>query len=100
MKDTPPDPAATPPPSHEAPAYGATHGRDQAPKMSTAEPPGTGDDLLTIEQAASRLNMSARYVRRLIAERRIAFHRMGRAVRLKAADVDAFISDGRVEAER
>ncbi len=41
--------------------------------------------------------MSERYVRRLVAERRIAFHRMGRCVRLAPADVDAYIEASRVE---
>jgi excisionase family DNA binding protein len=54
-------------------------------------------DLLTIEQAAERLNMSARYIRRLVAERRIAFHKIGRAVRLHVTDVDAHAAAGRVE---
>ncbi|WP_344508365.1 excisionase family DNA-binding protein [Dactylosporangium maewongense] len=53
--------------------------------------------LLTIEDAAIRMGMSARYVRRLVAERRIAFHRLGRAVRLRPVDVDAFVSENRVE---
>ncbi|WP_238016007.1 helix-turn-helix domain-containing protein [Dactylosporangium sp. AC04546] len=55
------------------------------------------DHLLTIEQAAIRLGMSARYVRRLVAERRIAFHRLGRAVRIHPNDVDAFVRDNRIE---
>jgi excisionase family DNA binding protein len=37
-------------------------------------------EMLTIEQAADRIGMSARYVRRAIAERRIAFHYFGRSV--------------------
>jgi excisionase family DNA binding protein len=32
------------------------------------------DTLLTIEQAADRLGTSTRFIRRLIAERRIAYH--------------------------
>jgi hypothetical protein len=36
-------------------------------------------------------------VRRLIAERRIAFHRLGRHVRLTSDDLDAFVTAGRVE---
>jgi excisionase family DNA binding protein len=54
-------------------------------------------DLLTIEQAAERIGMSARYVRRLVAERRIVFYRMGRSVRIKPADLAAFIDAGRVD---
>jgi excisionase family DNA binding protein len=54
-------------------------------------------ELLTIEQAAERISMSARYVRRLIAERRIVFYRLGRAVRIDPADLVLFITAGRIE---
>ena len=54
-------------------------------------------ELLTIEQAAERISMSARYVRRLIAERRIVFYRLGRAVRIDPADLAQFITAGRIE---
>ncbi|WP_391530201.1 excisionase family DNA-binding protein, partial [Candidatus Frankia nodulisporulans] len=53
--------------------------------------------VLTVDQAAARMNMSVRYVRRLVADRRIAFHRVGRSIRLIAADVDAHVAAGRVE---
>jgi excisionase family DNA binding protein len=53
--------------------------------------------LLTIEQAAERINMSVRYVRRLVAERRIAFHKLGRSVRIATADLDELVAGGRFE---
>lgn len=53
---------------------------------------------LTISQAAARLGMSERYVRRLISERRIAFHRLGRSVRLAESDLAAHAQAGRIEA--
>lgn len=53
---------------------------------------------LTVDEAAEYMNTSVRFVRRLIAERRIPFHKIGRHVRLKVQDVDAFIDAGRVEA--
>lgn len=53
---------------------------------------------LTVEQAADYLNTSVRFIRRLIAERRIPFHKIGRHVRLSVEDLDAFINAGRVEA--
>lgn len=55
------------------------------------------DEVLTIEQAAVRLQMSERYVRRLIAERRIPFHKLGRSVRIRAVDLAAHLDAGRVE---
>jgi excisionase family DNA binding protein len=54
--------------------------------------------LYTAEQAAERMNITPRYVRRLIAERRIAFVRLGRHVRISEADIEAFLTAGRVEA--
>ncbi|HEY0694311.1 MAG TPA: helix-turn-helix domain-containing protein [Kribbella sp.] len=51
---------------------------------------------LTVPEAADHLNTSVRFVRRLIAERRIAFHKIGRHVRLAVADLDAFAAAGRV----
>lgn len=54
-------------------------------------------ELLTIDQAAKRMNMSTRHVRRLVAERRIAHHRLGRSIRLDSTDVDAYVAAGRVE---
>ncbi len=53
--------------------------------------------MLTIEQAAECLGTSPRFVRRLISERRIAFNKIGRHVRLNATDIEAFIQAGRVE---
>ena len=55
------------------------------------------DTLLSIEQAAERLGTSVRFVRLLIAERRIAYTKLGRHVRIATRDLDAFIAAGRVE---
>jgi excisionase family DNA binding protein len=55
------------------------------------------DRLLTVEEAAERLGTSVRFVRRLIAERRIAYVKVGRHVRLDPAEVEAFITASRVE---
>jgi excisionase family DNA binding protein len=56
--------------------------------------------LLTMEEAAGRLGTSVRFVRRLVFERRIAFVKVGRHVRICPADLDAFIAAGRVNALR
>ena len=55
------------------------------------------DRLLTVEEAAERLGTSTRFVRRLVAERRIAYVKVGRHVRLDTTDVEAFIAASRVE---
>jgi excisionase family DNA binding protein len=56
--------------------------------------------LLTVEEAAGRLGTSTRFVRRLIFERRIAFVKVGRHVRICPADLDAFIAAGRIDGFR
>jgi excisionase family DNA binding protein len=56
------------------------------------------DRLLTVEEAADRLGTSVRFVRRLIAEHRIAYIRIGRHVRIAEADLASFIAAGRIEA--
>jgi excisionase family DNA binding protein len=55
-------------------------------------------ELLTIRQAAARMCMSERHVRRLVGERRIPFHRLGRSIRLSINDIDGYVDAGRVEA--
>ena len=56
------------------------------------------DRLLTVEEAADLLGTSVRFIRRLIAERRIAYVRVGRHVRIAEADLASFVAAGRVEA--
>jgi excisionase family DNA binding protein len=56
------------------------------------------DTLLSVEQAAERLGTSVRFVRRLIAEQRIAYVNVGRHVRIAEADLTEFVAAGRVEA--
>ncbi|MEV6895917.1 excisionase family DNA-binding protein [Amycolatopsis sp. NPDC051372] len=52
---------------------------------------------LTVDEAAEYLNTGVRFVRRLIAERRIAFHKAGAHVRLAVPDLEEFMQLGRVE---
>jgi excisionase family DNA binding protein len=56
------------------------------------------DTLLSVEQAAERLGTSVRFVRRLIAERRITYVKLGRHVRIAEHDLLNFVATGRVEA--
>lgn len=63
---------------------------------------GDADRLFDTYQAAAYLNVEAnspkdRYIRRLIAEQRIAYHKIGKFVRLKKRDLDEFRDGGRVE---
>jgi excisionase family DNA binding protein len=46
---------------------------------------------LTIEAAAERLGVTPRMVRRLVNERRIGFVRVGKFIRLRPDDLDAYL---------
>ncbi|GAA1015640.1 DNA-binding protein [Acrocarpospora pleiomorpha] len=62
--------------------------------MSKRPIPSATDRLLTVAQAAERLNTSARFPRRLIEERRITFVRIGRNVRIPGSALEEFIQAG------
>ncbi|MET7310043.1 helix-turn-helix domain-containing protein [Streptomyces sp. NPDC005571] len=55
------------------------------------------DPLLTVDQAAESLGTTARFPRRLIAERRIAFVKVGSHVRIKASVLEAYIEGNTVQ---
>ena len=55
------------------------------------------DTLLSVEQAAERLGTSVRFVRRLVFQRRIAYVKLGRHVRIAEYDLDAFVAANRVD---
>ena len=57
--------------------------------------PEVHDELLTPSQAGG-LRTGERFVRRLMAERRISYVKLGKYVRLKQSVLDAFIEAGRV----
>jgi excisionase family DNA binding protein len=59
--------------------------------LSSSEPAGSWG-------VAERLGTSARFVRRLIAERRITYVKLGRHVRIAEHDLVNFVATGRVEA--
>jgi excisionase family DNA binding protein len=52
---------------------------------------------LTIADAAEYLGATPRFMRTLVQERRIAFHKVGKFVRFSPSDLDAFLVAGRVE---
>jgi excisionase family DNA binding protein len=57
----------------------------------------TVEKYLTVSETAEYLNTSERFVRRLVAERRIAFHHVGRHVQFSLSDLDAWLVASRVE---
>lgn len=53
--------------------------------------------MLDVKDVAELLGTPERFVRRLIAERRIGYTKVGRYVRFSPADVRAFIEAGRMD---
>jgi excisionase family DNA binding protein len=47
--------------------------------------------------AALYLGTKPRFIRRLIAERRVVFYKVGGHVRFKIADLEAYVEAGKVE---
>ena len=62
--------------------------------------PAPSAPLIDIDQAAQRLGVTVRFMRRLIDERRIPYHKIGKYVRFDPADLDRFAMQGRVEPAR
>jgi excisionase family DNA binding protein len=60
---------------------------------------GPRDELLTIAQAGDYLGTGERFIRRLVAQRRITYVKLGKYVRLQRSILDAFIEAGRVSSE-
>jgi len=58
----------------------------------------TRKGVLTVEQAAERIGVSTRTMRRLIIARKVRHMRIGSLVRFYAPDVDQFVADSIVEA--
>ncbi|WP_369133605.1 excisionase family DNA-binding protein [Modestobacter sp. I12A-02662] len=54
------------------------------------------DQLLTVAQAADYLGTGERFIRRLIAQRRITYVKLGKYVRLQRSTLDEYIAAGRV----
>jgi excisionase family DNA binding protein len=53
--------------------------------------------LLSITDAAVRLGVTERYVRRLVYERRVPFYKVGRLVRFRETELDQWLEASRVE---
>ncbi len=61
--------------------------------MSTQ--PAEGSALLDVAGAAAHLGVSEAFVRRLVLERRVRYFKVGKFVRFRAVDLDAFVEAGR-----
>ena len=55
-----------------------------------------GRQLIDIPGLADRLGVSQRFVRRLIAERRVPFYKVGKFIRFDSSDIDQWIENHRI----
>jgi len=67
--------------------------RDSATAQHTLNP-----RMLTCLEAADKMGVSERFIRRLVHERRLTFVKVGAHVRIRSDDIEAFLEAGRVEA--
>ena len=65
--------------------------------MTRTATPHAAERMLTVGQVADLLSTSERFPRRLIAERRIRFARIGRHVRIPESAVADLIDQGMVQ---
>jgi len=72
--------------------------RRQTARGPLGREPGDAPSLSLLDsaQAAYRLGVTERLIRRLVAERRIPFVRVGRFVRFDPDDIDAWIEEAKV----
>ena len=54
-------------------------------------PPSAEGRLLDVDELAERLNISVRHVRRLVAERRVPYLKVGHLLRFEPAAIDAWL---------
>lgn len=69
------------------------------PAIPSASPAAFGR-LLSVPEAAERLGTGDRFIRRLITERRVAFVKVGRHVRIAESVLDAYIEANTVQPAR
>lgn len=68
--------------------------------MTQKDVSGQWPAFMTVPESGEYSGLGERFMRRLIAERRIPFHKVGRHVRLARTDLDALMAAGRKEAQR
>ena len=59
--------------------------------------PDSSTKLIGVLELAARLGTSERFVRRLVFERRVPFHKVGKYVRFDPRDIDAWLSTNRID---
>ena len=69
----------------------AIRGHGQDAEVSDGQP------LLDYEAAAAYLGANTSFLRRLVLEKRVRYYKVGKFVRFRTVDLDAFINQGRVD---
>ena len=54
--------------------------------------------LFEIDQAAEYLNVSVRMIQRMVQEKRVAYIKIGKLIRIDKRDIDAYLAAQRIEA--
>jgi excisionase family DNA binding protein len=62
--------------------------------------PAQSGPFLDAREAGEYLGLGERFARRLVAERRIRFHKFGKYVRIAVPDLDEYIAASAIEAKR
>ncbi len=65
-------------------------------QMPFDDRPAGNDGLVNIAWVATALDVTPRYVRRLVAEKRMPYVKLGRLVRFERSEVHRFISERRI----
>ena len=65
--------------------------------MSGGAASGSRSRYLSIVEAADYLNVGVRFMRRLVADRRIRYFKVGKFLRFDPSDLDAFVMAGEVQ---
>ena len=63
----------------------------------TAPPVQGGSALLDVAAAAAHLGVSEAFVRRLVLEKRVRYYKVGKFVRFRPGDLEAFVDAGRID---
>ncbi len=53
--------------------------------------------LIDVEAAAERMNVTPRFVRRLVTERRVPYFKVGKFIRFDPVELENWLADCRVE---
>ena len=54
--------------------------------------------LLDVAGAAAHLDVSEAFIRRIVFEKRVRYYKVGKFVRFRPSDLDAFVEAGRTDA--